>query len=100
MTKPAATGKVEPYSRLIVEYWPDTGTLSVATRKQLGEGFTVTPNLVIFYDPVDEDCPVGFILHSATTELKPFLDAVRRPERERDTESGNTNPTQLNQQRG
>ena len=68
--------KVPSCELCLVEYFPDTGTLSVCTRKDLGEGFTVTPNLVVFYDPVDEDCPVGFILHSADVELKPFLDAV------------------------
>ncbi len=72
--------KLEVASRLIVEYCPDTGTLSVSTKKQLGEGFTVTPNLVVFYDPVDADCPIGFIMHSAETELKPFLDAILNKE--------------------
>lgn len=76
MLEPAINEVVENCSRLTVEYWPDTGTLSVCTGKPLGEGFSVTPNLVVFFDPVEEDCPVGFIMHSAETELKPFLDAV------------------------
>ena len=78
MLEPAIDEVVENCPRLIVEYWPETGTLSVCTRKPLGEGFSVTPNLVVFYDPVEEDSPVGFIMHSAETELKPFLDAVFR----------------------
>ncbi len=76
MAESRVNDKLEIASRLIVEYCPDTGTLSVSTQKRLGEGFTVTPNLVVFYDPVDADVPVGFVMHSAETELKPFLDAI------------------------
>ena len=85
MAEPTVKRRVEICPPLIVEYEPDTGTLSVCTQKQLGVGFSVTPNLVVFYDPLDEDCPVGFIMHSAQTELNPFLDAVLHKEKEQQT---------------
>ena len=78
MAESRVDDKLEVVSRLIVDYCPDTGTLTVSTQERLGEGFTVAPNLVVFYDPVDADCPVGFIMHSAETELKPFLDAISK----------------------
>ena len=64
----------ESLPKLTVEYWPDTQTLSVRSESCTGYGFTITNELVAFYD--GDGNPAGFTLESAELLLKPFLDAV------------------------
>ena len=76
MGGPTKVNRREPESlpKLIVEYWPDTQTLSIRSESCTGYAYTITNELVAFYDA--EGNPAGFTLDASEVVLKPFLDAV------------------------
>lgn len=76
MAKPAVTHhEPEPLPEVLVDYYPDTGTLVVENGQRRWEGETIAHGLVVFYD--EQDAVLGFTLESTEFLLKSFVAAIR-----------------------
>ena len=72
--------ELEPLPEVEVYYTPETQTLSIQNGLRVKDGEEIARGLTAFYDA--EGSLVAIDLESAELLLKPFLDAVRRKEKE------------------
>lgn len=72
--------ELEPLPEVEVFYTPETQTLSIQNGLRVKDGEEIARGLTAFYDA--EGSLVAIDLEAAELLLKPFLDAVRRKEKE------------------